>query len=146
MVPLIARERYGGHPDAGFVEVEVALDPAQHVARSLPSAQLEQRRPLRGDQVAAKLPVLRELAPAVLRDLAAAEHGDADREAPAVELAQPPDRLAARALLLELVEPVERRLRRLQPGDRLVRRPALSPAQLELAQQRREREALADAA
>ena len=52
-------------------------------------------RALGRDQLPPHRAVLLELAPAVLGQVAAAEHGDAEREAPAVELAQPAHRLAA---------------------------------------------------
>ena len=117
--------------------------------RSRPSS----RRPssalaLDADQLAAQLAVARGALAHVggPSGSLAAEHGLAARgsargRARAGAAAAP----RRRALVLELVEPVERRLRRLQPRDRLVGRPrAARPAARRKRQQQRQRQALAD--
>ena len=70
-----------------------------------------------------------------MTDYVAPEQRHADREARAVEVAQPPQRLLRGAFLLQLLEPVERGLSGLQPHLRLVGRPPVRTGQAQLLQQ-----------
>src|SRR4051794_12020133 len=107
---------------ARLLEVEVALDQALDVLRDLALvAQPEHRGALGLDQLTAQVGVAQPLLVDRLGRRVAAEDRHALAEAGAVEVAQPAQRLLAGALLLlELVEPVERRLRGLQARDRLL--------------------------
>ena len=128
--------------EAGLLEVEVALDQPLDVGPQLAlvaqrrAARRARRRSARGAGRCSGGGSRGRRARAVL--LAAAEHGLAGAEARAVELAHAPQLLLARrALVLELVEPVERRLGGLQPRDRLLGRPRPLALQPQRAQQRR---------
>src|SRR5829696_7168532 len=132
----------------GLLEVQVALDQPLDVRSQPPVvAQAEQHGPLDADQLAAQVRVapagLAHVAGAVL--VATAQHGLAGAEAPPVELPHPAQLLLGRgSLVLELVEAVQRGLRRLQPRDRLVGRPRPVALHAQEAQERRQREPLPD--
>src|SRR3954451_16155334 len=125
--------------EPGLLEVQIALDETLDVGpQAAVVAQPEQRVALHADQLAPQVGV----APAGRADVrgavlvAAAEDGLAGAEARAVELAHAPQLLLARrALVLELVDPIQRGLRGLQARDRLVGRPRALALEVEDAQQ-----------
>src|SRR4051812_23235060 len=131
---------------ARLLEVQVALDQALDILGDLALvAQPEHRRALGLDQLAPQVGVAQALVVDGVGRLLATEDRDALAKARAVEVAQPPQRLVARALLVfELVKPVERRLRRLQARDRLLRAPLARARQLQGADQPGQRQPLAD--
>ena len=111
--------------DPRLVEVEVALDLAHQVV-----ADLARRCAGRSARRARRAISSRRIAPYSFSSRRPSSGSSPppstatqSAKRAAVELAQPAQRLAARALLLELLEPVERRLGRLQPRGRLVGRP-----------------------
>src|SRR6185503_7515409 len=145
MARTVAAAR-GSRPQPGLLEVQVALDAAYHVGRHpVAGAEVEERPPLRADDVAPERaePAERRRGPVAVAG-GPVERGDALLEARPVELAEALQLVLRRPLVLELVEAVERGLRGLEPGERLVGRPHVLAGQAQRAQEQRQGQTLAE--
>src|SRR4051794_22141686 len=133
-------------PEPRLFEVEIALDQPLDVLADLALvAQPEHGGALGADQLAPQVAVAQALLVDRLRRLLAADDGHTLAKARAVEVPEAPQRLLADAVLvLELVEPVERGLGSLQARDRLLGTPLARAGDTQRADQRRQRQALAD--